>query len=330
MNYANLVSTLNIIINKVKLKELTAVSDFDSYLDEVFKIVTFSSANVWDINWRLKVWEFGVLFSDQNKADASQFIEKLRVKKYEENEALSFIYSEIIWNFFGQNESFTKETFRTSIKKFLGNPEFYHSYGHYLINKKEYHQAILNYRKAIDLESSNDNYINSLFACWSAYFSDLILKGRLDEAEKIKEEILLFFSDSKFSKFWVFKNIAVGMEDRVVDHSIIKEKINQINDLINKRIDGVRSQLVNVVSLITAVIGYLLIGTNIVLSTKPIKESFLMMFGLGIVIIIFVVVINYQFKPMDRGEGFWKFLKHRQFWAIVMLILILLATYKFL
>lgn len=328
MDYDNLIEKLNSIINKVKSKDSTAVNDFDSYLDEVLKIEAFSSSNIWDINWRLKVWEFGVLFSDQNKADASQFIEKLRVKKYEDNEGLSFIYSEMIWNFFGQNESFTKETFRTFLKKFLGNPEFYHSYGHYLINKKEYHQAILNYRKATDLEPGNDNYVNSLFACWSAYFSDLILKSKLDEAETIRREMLLFFSDPKFSRFWVFKNIAVGMKDRVVDHSIIREKIDQINELINKRIDGVRSQLVNVVSLITAVIGYLLIGTNIVLSTKPIRESFLMMFGLGIVIIIFVIVINYQFKPVDRGETFWKFLKHRQFWAIVVLILILLITYK--
>ena len=321
-----LITDLEVLIKKITEKSSDAVTAFILYLNAVSLLPTYSAESRWDKNWRSKVYNFGTLFADPLNVDPSKYFIALDKSGWENNEALAFIHSEMIWNFWSGNLPLIKDEFSELIKKFPANPEFYHTYGHYLVNKKDYENAIINYKKAAQIEVA-DPFVNSLFQSSNEYFSLLIQNGKLDKADAHLTDIQKFFKRDDLKDNWVFNNILVAMRERLGDHKLISQRINGLNELIDKRVEGLRGHLINVVALFTSIIGYILIGTNMVISQHSIKESFLMMYGLGIVLVIFVIAVNYQFKSHSKGEKFWQFYEHRQFWAIISLIIILLFSY---
>lgn len=324
MDYASAEQKLLELVEKVKDSNPTAPTDFRAYLETLKDVPPFTAETRWDRKWRDSVYKFGQLFSD-SKSDPTPYFNILKELHWEDNEVLGFFHSELVWNFWNQDSAFIKDEFSHLVKKFPGNPEFHHDYGHYLLAKGDYEQAILSYRRAIRLESAQV-FVGALFLAWSKYFAALVEKNKLEKAGVVASEMKIFFNQVGFESYWPLKNNILAMEERVLDHKLISSRIEGLNDLIDRRVEGLRSHLINIVALFTSVIGYILIGANLVLSTREIKESFLMMFGLGLVMIIFVLSVNYLFKGQGK-EGFWGFLHHRQFWAILILTAILLLTY---
>lgn len=325
MNYHDLTEKIKIITIKIEEKDKWAVKLFDEYLDLVISIWWFHSENIWDINWRLAIYAFWEKFSSIGWCDATLYLTCLSNKNWQDNELLSFIYSEILWNFFNHDSDFVKESLKDLIKKYPWNPEFYHSYWHYLSQKWDYEKAILNYQKAVSLDISNHLYDSHLFNEWHTYATTKLIKWKIEDAERIKNEIMNYYSKKKDK--WVFNNMAFALGQRIEDHKLIKVKIDGINDLVDKRIEWVRAHLINVISILTAIIWYLLTWVTFSLDANSTKESLFLLIWTGLVVILFVLIVSYQFR-VRRQENFFSFLKHRDFWLIILILVWLIFLYK--
>ena len=129
------------------------------------------------------------------------------------------------------------------------------------------------------------------------------------------------------TRYLAFKNIAFSMSDRLEDMVTVGEKVKDMSLLIDRRVEKVEANIIAVVTFVTALIAYLIIGANVVINAHNIKDSFFLLYGLGIVILIFSISLSCLFSFKNDQQPFWSFLKDRKFWAIISLIAILLFSY---
>lgn len=312
------------INDRVRTGDPEALNLFRSYVVEVQKIEPFSSRKIWDREWRQAVYRFGELFSEKEGCDPAPFLAILEEKSWSDNEPLAFLHSEIIHNLFSETP-FIKEEFFPLIKKFSANPEFHHSYGHYLGWRKEYEHAITSYKRAILLEKESDTFVGSLFVCFGNFFSESIMAEKLDKAEEILGNLDKFFKDNKLNqKYWVFSNLIISMGERLEDHRIFEKKTKNMLSLLERKAEEVQSHLTNVVALLATLMGYISVGISEVQGDRPVSESLLIMCGFALTLILFAVSISYLFSGKKaKKESFWAFFRHPRFWVILILLALL-------
>lgn len=327
MIFSELNRDADLLMEKIGARALDADQKFREYLQNVKDIGGFSGSTKWDAGWRDRIYSLGKLFSEPNNLNPGSYLAMLNELNTDgKNEPLSFIYSEIIWNFYINKQGFVEDEFKRMTVAFPGNPEFFHSYGHYLLEQENFVQAFKNYKQAINLENNNV-FVTALFNAWAGHFSRLIQKNKIEEAKKLLSEIEEFFGRKEMESYFIFKNITYSMSDRLKDMVVIDQRIKNIGPLIDKKVEKIEGGLVAIVTFVTALVAYLIIGANVVIHAGNIKDSFFLLYGLGIVILIFSISLSYLFRLSRDQESFWFFLKDKRFLAIIFLMSVLLISY---
>ena len=127
----------------IKIKEGQDASiDFESYLKTLLEQDCEYKGATWDRAWTNDVYTFGSLFKEHDAGAYLIILKKIFNEENPENEKIAFIYSEIAWNYIGDNNEYIRAILREFTKKYPYNPEFHHTYGHYLMNNKTYDRAL--------------------------------------------------------------------------------------------------------------------------------------------------------------------------------------------
>jgi tetratricopeptide (TPR) repeat protein len=315
--------SLEKIINLIKQdNDIDALVEFDIFLNFVGNMNSFSSER-WDIDWRKKVYEFGILFK---KKKTGVFLDavnkKLELVTEEKKEALEFIASEIIWNFFdsfGNDVEYFLKCIKELIKKYPTNPEFHHSYSHCLRMNGNYEFSIAEAKIAYAIEPANLIFYKTCFVRHKDYFDFLLSKNKFDKAEKFLEEIRFIVKENDF----VFNNMLVSFKDRIDDHRNINKKIGDVDMQIAKALNGERKRTIEILGVFVAIIGFIFVNINIALQNLKIKEILLLMFSMALILIIFATSISYIFSIGAPDRKFFSFLTNKKFWVIIILSSIL-------
>jgi len=309
-------TNLNNVIQLVAQSKISeALADFENYFSGL-DIGPYSIMG-WPPVWRREVYDFGRLFDKDHNNDAGQFIQKineaLEAKKFENGaEAIQFIRSEIIWNYFPLEEGYSSNILKSLIKQYPGNPEFRQSYSHFLESSGNYTLSVEESCLAFKIEPSNDDFYANCFNKCKHYFDVLLSKGKLKEADnmiKKMQEIV------KKRKDVAFNNVIVSLKDRLGDHKIISERIEGIKEIAKDAVEKERGRIIEIMGFFVAILGFVFININLATSSLEFKEILLLMLGMGIVLSFFATLISILFHEPE------KFIKDPRFWLLASLII---------
>jgi tetratricopeptide (TPR) repeat protein len=295
---------------------------FRSHIKEVSGIGKFSLEG-WNYAWRNTVYNFGTKFSQQDPSDFLKILdeEKLIIEK-EKQEVLDFYYSEIEFN------SLPKETCEIKLKllkeKYAYNPEFYHSLGHFYLNKLKYDEAIEQYNFALEMDKQNNVFKDSLFNTYRSYFEDLIRSSSYEKGLEISNEIVV----SK--KFWdnaILHNYMLGFKERFSDYININIKIKEaeasFKEIAITETQKGQNRLIEILGFFTAIIAFIFatvsIGKNF-----SFNEAIIFNITLGLVLILFVITVSLFFSSKTV-----KILDVRILFFVILIVAILLIVFKF-
>lgn len=284
----------------------------------------------WTEQWIKKIYEFGSIFSKKNPevyfSAISDFI--LKEENKSKKEVTDFIYSEIAWNYFSEDKTYIRNELKELKKKHPLNPEFYHSYSHVLENDGNYTESLKTLEQAIKIDPC-ERFINTYINRTRTAFNNCITRNRIRDAEKIlNNTIATFNSLPNRSKYVIYTNMLPALEDRLSDHKVIQEKISQIDEIIVKRTEALRNRFISMLGVFAAIISFILVTTNIAISNLKVKEIMLLMLAMADVLIIFVLSIDYVFYVRRNRRTFFEFIKDKQFWGIVILVILLYVLFK--
>lgn len=302
-----------------------ALAKFENCIKEIIDIGSYTDTK-WDYVLRAKVYEFGETFKEKDPCKFIDILDKFQSSSSEKTEFLEFIRSEIIWNYFPLRGSLIPHFFKELIEQYPFNPEFHHSYSHYLEAIEEYENSIAESRLALKMENQNHSFLSTCFDREKRYFNILLKQGEIDTAEKVAQNMFSMLSDRK--NYYVYNNIINSLIDRVEDHRVIESRINEINKIIYKEAEKERKKLIEILSIFVGILSFIFININILLSNLDKKGIVLLMIAMADILIIFAVAISYLFSSKETNDGFWSFAKHRKFWVLVILITILIIIYK--
>lgn len=275
-------------------------------------------------DYRLKIYELGKMFSNKNP---ERFFEVLKSVRSEKNkEVIDFIYSEIIWNFFEQNNEYVVNELKNYIKDYPTNPEFHHTYSHILEKNKNFDKALFEAKNALKIEPVNNQFFSSYIEKVMSYFDFLLEKGKVENAEKfLNDEILVI---NHYSKICYLQNetnnILARIKDRLKDHKSIENKIIFFEKEIENSIKISEKRIIEIVGLFSAIVAFILANIQIALKNLSVKEMLILMFGMSLVLIIFSITISYLFGKIERRRSFFHFLKKPKFYSLIFCLLILI------
>lgn len=305
------------IINLVREnKTSNALENFELYLNSLY--IGPYSKEEWRKTWRKKVYDFGELFSEKNNNHAGPFIEKINKLDNEKlksaDEAIQFMLSEIIWNYFPLEESYSANILKSLTKKYPCNPEFHHSYSLFLDNKGNYDLSIEEACLAFKIEPDNDFFYETCFNECKKYFNKLLLKGKTDEAENIIEKMEKIVKERTDP---MFNNVIVSLRDRIIDHRIINKRIDGISGIAENIIEKERGKLIEIMGFFVAILGFVFINMDLAIKFLAFKDILLIMVGMGLILAFFATLISILFRK--RPENFYKDLR---FWLIFILVIL--------
>ncbi|MBI3337345.1 MAG: hypothetical protein HY005_01825 [Candidatus Staskawiczbacteria bacterium] len=305
---------LNKIVDLIKdNKDSDAVSHFSVYLENL-DIGKYQST-IWNENWRRKVYKFGELFKVK---DAGIFIDAidnfLNSNKSKNVEAVEFIYSEIIWNYFALGTVYISGILKKLIDKYKLNPEFRNSYAHFLEIKGNYDLSIEEALVALKIEPRNQDFYVSCFNKYKRYFDVLILKGKIVEAEKIIRGMEKILKKEDVA----FQNIIISLWDRLNDHKIINERINGIADIVRKATNKEQSKIIEIMGFFVAILGFVFISINLATNNLKFQQVLLIMMGMAIILAFFATLVSILFNKSKLKDIFSDF----KFWLIIILLLL--------
>jgi len=278
----------------------------------------------------MSIAHFAEVFS---KYDAGPYI--LEIKKYldglgNNKEIATFIYSEIIWNYFLQDGDYNKDILKNAITAYPHNPEFHNTYAMFLLKNKTYDKAIFEHQRALSIDPFNYNFIECYFVAVKAYFEYMIENRKIDEADKYLSTTLDFIHDKKIDEMpntgHEIKHRIYMMKDRINDHKAIEKQISFSQREIENTIRIEQRRLIEVLGIFSAVLAFILTNISIALSNLTAKQVLIIMVGMAIILLIFAISISYLFGPRLRYPPSWYFLKRPKFWAIIVLAILLLAV----
>lgn len=317
------IEKLGKIISKINAGE-DSTHDFGVYLESVNKVPY--SKDSWPVAWRKKVYEFGSLFSRTDAAPYLRILNNVKEKSLEK-EVFDFIYSEVIWNFFEQNNDYIKDEFRDLLKKYPTNPEFHHSYAHYLENNKNYEQAIFESKTAYRIDSTNQEFVISYFGKTKAFFDFLLSKNRLDDASVILGDAEKF-SDTLFGvDQWEMSHRVSSMRDRLHDYRALERKVDFFEKDIQNTIKIEQRRLIEILGIFSAIIAFILTNITISVGNLTPRQALFLMIGMAVVLMIFVFSISFLFGPKYRHANWWWFITRPKLWVIIVLFVLLVGMF---
>ena len=307
------------VINLIKQDKISeSLPIFKNYLDTLY--IGRYSVLEWNQGWRRKVYEFGELFKTKDAGSLINTInEYLKTKSLEESEAAQFIYSEIIWNYFPKEESYAADILKGLIKKYPPNPEFHHSYSHFLEDKGNYALSIVESFFAFKIEPENDVFYGTCFNKCKKYFNVLLLKGKTSEAEDIISKMQDITKDRKDP---LFNNIIVSLKDRLADHKIINKRIEGIAEIAQRAVEKERGRIIEIMGFFVAILGFVFININLATSSFKFNEILLLMLGMGLMLSFFATLISILFRT---NKNIGNFYKDSRFWVLIIFIILFIT-----
>lgn len=322
------VQNVSKIINKIKDCSITE-QELRDFFETDYKNNSVP-CDQWNKDWIKSVYELGNVFSDKDAGLILRVIEDVKSRS-SEKEVFDFIYSEIIWNFFEQNNEYIKNTFKEFLLKYPTNPEFHHSYSHYLENNKNYDQALFEAKTACRLDGDNIlfqyNYLHKI----KTYFNFLLEKGSLEKARTLLKEGKEFL-DSVIKPGlgrWEFFSSLSSMEDRLHDYEAIDKKVKFFEKEIQNTIKIEQRVLIEILGIFSAIIAFILTNITIFVSSLTPREAMYLMIGLAIVLLIFVMSLSFLFGSRYRSANWKWYLGHPKLLVIVLLSVALFLMYFF-
>lgn len=298
-----------------------AESEFKKFLGDISG-TSYSSKN-WPVSWRRGVYELGALFAER---DASPYLRVL--KSVTSTEATDFVYSEIIWNFFEQENNYIKDVFKEFLQKYPGNPEFHHSYSHFLENNANYEQAIFEAKAACKIDQNNNIFFQSYLLKNKVFFDYLVLKNKLDKAQLILDEAQDFILKSqKGISRWESINKISLMRDRLHDYRAFQDKVDYFENRIQRKIRLEQVRIIEILGIFSAIITFILTNVTIALSSLTVVEVVYVMFGMALILMVFVNTISLLFGKKERNRKWVWYITRPKFLSIVLLMLILGALF---
>ncbi|MDO8497056.1 MAG: hypothetical protein Q7S61_00735 [bacterium] len=326
-------SDLNTIIDSIRNSGFSATENiFISYLSSLRSIGSYSK-NIWNSEWRKKVYELGTLFEE----DASRVLEIIRIEKANNGnfEALDFLYSEILWNFFEDKNTFVKDEIKRFIREYPGNPEFHHTYSHILEMNGNYKISILESQHALSQEKDNHDFIYTYTGKVKTYFEYLIDKNKIDDASDLLQNAKKYYeSILPWQKSFVVRlnNTArlTSLEDRLSDHKTIQKQVINFSGLIDSKINREQRRLIEILGFFSAILAFILTNITIVFAAKfSVKDVLLVMFSMAILLLIFVISISYLFGRNTHNIGSLAFLRDGRFWSIILMLILLFFIFNY-
>ncbi|MBP6857616.1 MAG: hypothetical protein KBC11_00245 [Candidatus Pacebacteria bacterium] len=305
---------------------------FKKYVKDISAIspAMFSNQN-WPKTWRQEVYSFGEVFE---KKDAGPYIYEARfyTEQSTMNEIVSFIYSEIIWNYFERAGEYNREILKKLIDSFPHNPEFHHTYGHFLNENKNREKALFEYQRAINIDPVNITFISSYYACLKDFFEDLINKHSLDQAEQLLDKTFSYLKEKKILDIpRTGRDIQArlaSLKDRITDHKAIDKQVIYFQKEIENTIRVEQRRLIETLGIFSAILAFIITNVSIGLSNLGVKEMMFLMFGMALVLLIFAVAISYLFGPKLRHKPKFYHFKRLKFWVLLAIVVALFLLYK--
>ena len=278
------------------------------------------------------MYDFGKLFTD----DASWVLLLIEqeMDSRGEYEALNFIHSEIIWNYFDNKNDYVKDQIKELIKKYPTNPEFHHAYSHILECNGSFEIAVSEAKHCLSQEKGNYIFLYTYVEKVKKYFDNLLNKENLEDATRLLEKEEEYYKTiTPFQKDFVVRinndTMFSSLKDRLKDHVTIASRIKHFSQEMERKINIEQKRLIEVLGLFSAILGFILTNIAIGISNLNLKDMMVLMISMATTLVIFAIAISYLFGRGDRSMKFWVFLEHRKFWALVILFAILISIFLF-
>jgi tetratricopeptide (TPR) repeat protein len=288
--YLTDVNEVILLIDENKSDE--ALVKFLQYLSNL-KIGQYSS-DTWKLEWRKAIYKLGKLFFSK---DATQFIYVLKnhlIQEVSNKEEVEFIYSEILWNYFDAGTDYIGSTIKDLKNKYPTNPEFHHTYSHYLEKNGNFDVAINEAFLAYKIDQKNIEFKITYFNKCKHYFDVLLLKRDIEGAKKVLQLMRKVVPDPNIDH--VFNNIIIGLSDRISDHELINQRINSIGEVAKEIVAKERGKLIEVLGFFSAILSFIFVNINIALSSLPFKQILLLMVGMALILGFFALLISILFS----------------------------------
>ncbi len=280
------------------LKEISSLIDSDKFDEALKKFIVYIkdlkigrySAENWKIEWRNEVYSFGRKFINKDAGPLINALELYLKESPENTEEVEFIYSEILWNYFDEGTDYIGSTIKSLKNKYSTNPEFHHTYSHYLEKNNNFDSAIQEAFLAYKMDQNNYEFKSNYFNKCKKYFDLLLSKRDIERAKEVLVKMRRTITNPNTD--FVFNNIIISLSDRVSDHEVINTKINSISDIAREIIAKERNKIIEILGFFAAILSFVFININIALSSLPFRQILLLMVGMALVLGFFALLIS--------------------------------------
>lgn len=271
-----------------------ALEKFKLHISDVKSLGRFST-ETWNASWRLDVYSFGEKFKEQNPID---FLYALKQEKEnstkDECEVLDFYHSEIDFI------SLPKGTFIPKIKKLIDeypfNPEFRHSFGHYVFNNNKTTKAIEQYGYALEKDKENQHFQTSLFNSYIKHLNKFLSKSKHKEGCELIKRIL---QEKTFRDEPHYHNYLISFNERFNDQMAFENKLKSaeksINEIVKTETQKGQNRIIEILGFFSAIMAFIFSTITIGKNFK-FEEAIIFNISLGLTLLLFVFVINLLFS----------------------------------
>lgn len=293
---------------------VNAAVEFSNYIKSI-DIGPYSKTT-WNRSWIKAVYSFGEQFKNKDASDFINIInEYLKQKDLKNVEAVEFIFSEILWNWYEQSSEYISKLLKDLRKKYPTNPEFHNTYALYLWKHGNYSLSIDEFYLAYKIDPIfESDYFNQC----KKYLDILLEKGKINEAEIVLSKMRKVIHNSE--KQFVFNNILISLADRIRDHKVINKRIENIGEIAHKVIEKERGRLIEIIGFFVAILGFVFININFAINALNFKETVLLMAGMAIILSSFAVIISILFSGIRNEFQPRYFYKDRRLVTLIILI----------
>ena len=293
-----------------------ALDLFAKYLSSIILLERFNSTE-WNSIWRNEVYNFGEKFKEIDSVDFLYAIDNAKngLNK-DQKEVLDFFKSEIRIN----NLTFDDiiEDTKKVIKEYPYNPEFRHNLGHIYAAENKLEQSIEQYEFALKKDGNNKTFLKNLFNVQYKYIQQSIDDETYEKGLKYLNNIL---NSKKYDDSYVFKNLLIGLKQRLNDYKILSDKILSAEKVFEKKIKEIsekeRRRVIEILGFFSAIMAFIF-STISIGKEFNYSEAISFSVSLGFVLIIFLVSLNILFSSESLKHSWIKFL------VLIILVLSLL------
>lgn len=301
------------------------LEDFKAYLVTLKDLGPFSLTS-WPMNFRQEVYRFGETFA---KRDAGEFLREITSAEelYTDGiEIYGFFKSEIVWNFFEQNNEYNRKLLREFTRRFPENPEFHHSYSHFLAKNGSSEQALFEVLTSLKIDPGNFAFINTYAGRLKNHFEQLLSSGKIEAAESFLHE-----QNNKIHESDSLRSLDLSwfrsLRDRLKDYKMMKNRIDFFEKEIESKINREQKRLIEVLGIFAAIISFILTSINIGISGLNIRDMLMLMIGMALILMIFSVSISYLFGARRGDDRFFSFMREKKFYSVLLLVIFLFLLF---